>query len=176
MRIFLIIITPLFFVGCQQQRVRPSVISNIQIEKFTERYKYDNAEISNKKKSKLFDPENCVNNTLKISSLNSPLPDNKGNETSETFADLLINNEDSYNTDFKFKFEAIYKSLNMLKPIEKEIIQYRFGINSDKPLTYKEIADILGVTSECIRLKCDAAIKKIKIIINAHETNLCEEL
>jgi LPS export ABC transporter protein LptC len=33
MRIFLIIIIPLVFFGCQQERVQPSVMSNIQLEK-----------------------------------------------------------------------------------------------------------------------------------------------
>ena len=34
MRIFLSIIIPLVFFGCQQERVQPSVMSNIQLEKF----------------------------------------------------------------------------------------------------------------------------------------------
>jgi LPS export ABC transporter protein LptC len=33
MRIFLTIIIPLIFFGCQQERVQPSVLSNIQVEK-----------------------------------------------------------------------------------------------------------------------------------------------
>ena len=34
MRIFLSIIIPLVFFGCQQQRVQPSIMSNIQLEKY----------------------------------------------------------------------------------------------------------------------------------------------
>jgi LPS export ABC transporter protein LptC len=34
MRIFLSIIIPIVFFGCQQERVQPSVMSNIQLEKF----------------------------------------------------------------------------------------------------------------------------------------------
>jgi LPS export ABC transporter protein LptC len=33
MRIFLIIIIPLFFIGCQSERVQPSILSNIKLEK-----------------------------------------------------------------------------------------------------------------------------------------------
>ena len=155
---------------------------NIQIEEFTNRQKYDNAVISNSKKSKsLFDDSNCVNKIQTFSS-NTPIMNSKGDSNGETYETMLVNEEASFDAENNFRFEAIYKAIDMLNSDEKEIIGYRFGINNTKPMTFEEISDIFvksnskKVTAECIRLKCNSIIQKLKIIAKTHETNLREEL
>ncbi len=49
-----------------------------------------------------------------------------------------------------------------LRPIEKDIIKLRYGINTEKPLTLEEIGDLYNVTRERIRQIEAQAFKKLR--------------
>lgn len=56
---------------------------------------------------------------------------------------------------------TIVNKLASLKEREKEIIQYRFGLLGDKPMTLEQVGEIYGITRERIRQIEARAIKKL---------------
>lgn len=67
---------------------------------------------------------------------------------------------------FKMEMERIYDSINKLKPIYKEIIEYRHGLNNRKPLNLPEIAKIYGVSYQNINQKLNTIYKKLRDELN----------
>lgn len=119
-------------------------------------------------------------------SINTPMSNDSYGQSDDTYESVLTNNIKSFEADNSFRFEAINKAMEMLDSDEKDIIMYRFGINNNKPMTFEEISDVFvkhngsddpkKVTPECIRLKCNHILVKLKKMIKTHEVNLCEEL
>jgi len=49
-----------------------------------------------------------------------------------------------------------------LRPVQRRVLELRFGINDDVPHTLEEIGQELGVTRERVRQIQDKALKKLK--------------
>ncbi len=61
----------------------------------------------------------------------------------------------------------IYYALNRLKEREREIMVLRFGLNGKKPLTQKEVADLLGISQSYISRLEKRIIDKMRNIITS---------
>jgi len=61
----------------------------------------------------------------------------------------------------------IYYALSRLKEREREIMVLRFGLNGKKPLTQKEVADLLGISQSYISRLEKRIIDKMRNIITS---------
>ncbi len=61
----------------------------------------------------------------------------------------------------------IYYALSRLKEREREIMLLRFGLNGKKPLTQKEVADLLGISQSYISRLEKRIIDKMRNIITS---------
>ena len=61
----------------------------------------------------------------------------------------------------------IYYALSRLKEREREIMVLRFGLNGKKPLTQKEVADLLGISQSYISRLEKRIIDKMRSIITS---------
>ena len=61
----------------------------------------------------------------------------------------------------------IYYALGRLKEREREIMVLRFGLNGKKPLTQKEVADLLGISQSYISRLEKRIIDKMRNIITS---------
>ena len=61
----------------------------------------------------------------------------------------------------------IYYALSKLKEREREIMVLRFGLNGKKPLTQKEVADLLGISQSYISRLEKRIIDKMRNIITS---------
>lgn len=70
-----------------------------------------------------------------------------GYETEDglTLLDFLIGDEDIEHSP------AVDKYLSKVSPSYKEVVVLRYGLDNGKPRTLKEVADILGISSERVR-------------------------
>ena len=59
----------------------------------------------------------------------------------------------------------LYQEVNKLKGRDKEIIEYRYGLNGKKELTQKEVASLMGISQSYISRIEKKVIKKLKSII-----------
>ena len=59
----------------------------------------------------------------------------------------------------------LYQEVNKLKGRDKEIIEYRYGLNGKKELTQKEVATLMGISQSYISRIEKKVIKKLKNII-----------
>ena len=59
----------------------------------------------------------------------------------------------------------LYQEVNKLKGRDKEIIEYRYGLNGKKELTQKEVATLMGISQSYISRIEKKVIKKLKSII-----------
>ena len=57
------------------------------------------------------------------------------------------------------------QEVNKLKGRDKEIIEYRYGLNGKKELTQKEVATLMGISQSYISRIEKKVIKKLKNII-----------
>ncbi len=91
----------------------------------------------------------------------------KNNEDSETtLSDFIADNESISVEDesiIPIMREELMSILEVLNPREMEIIQLRYGLQGEKPLTLAEIAKKLNVTRERIRQIESKALRKLKI-------------
>jgi len=55
------------------------------------------------------------------------------------------------------------EALSILTAKEREIVEYRFGLNGKRPMSLKEIGDRMHLTKERIRQIEKAALKKIAV-------------
>lgn len=58
--------------------------------------------------------------------------------------------------------QHVHDILKTLKPRERKIIQYRFGMHENKKKTLSEIGDIYGLSNERIRQLESRALNKLK--------------
>ena len=59
----------------------------------------------------------------------------------------------------------LYQEVNKLKGRDKEIIEYRYGLNGKKELTQKEVAALMGISQSYISRIEKKVIKRLKSII-----------
>ena len=52
---------------------------------------------------------------------------------------------------------------------ESVIIRLRFGIGTDDPMTYEEIAEVTGISKTMVRLLDQKALRKLKHINNRQQ-------
>ena len=84
-------------------------------------------------------------------SLDEPLNvDWDGNEL--LLSDVLGSDEDNvvYELEQREEREAVRRAVAMLEPRERELIALRYGLNGDRELTQKEVADRLGISQSYI--------------------------
>ena len=110
------------------------------------------------------DPDK-VNEILKASqdpiSLEAPI----GEEQDLNLADLIEdqNAESPQNSSSKNLLKAqISEVLETLSPRERQVIEYRFGINDSRPRTLEEVGQTFGVTRERIRQIEAKALRKLR--------------
>ena len=60
--------------------------------------------------------------------------------------------------------ENIHELLSMIKPRERQILLMHYGINRERPMTFEEIGEELGLTRERVRQIEDKVIKKLRRI------------
>lgn len=61
----------------------------------------------------------------------------------------------------------LYKEVSRLEGRDREIIEYRYGLNGKNPLTQKEVASLLGISQSYISRIEKKVIRKLKTIIKA---------
>ncbi len=61
--------------------------------------------------------------------------------------------------------KILYEEIEKLNSRDKEIIEYRYGLNGKKELTQKEVADMLGISQSYISRIEKRVIKKLGTII-----------
>ena len=61
--------------------------------------------------------------------------------------------------------KILYEDIKKLNSRDKEIIEYRYGLNGKKELTQKEVADMLGISQSYISRIEKRVIKKLGAII-----------
>lgn len=61
--------------------------------------------------------------------------------------------------------KILHKEVNKLTGRDKEIIEYRYGLNGKKELTQKEVASMMGISQSYISRIEKKVIKKLKSII-----------
>ena len=61
--------------------------------------------------------------------------------------------------------KLLYEQISKLQDRDKEIIEYRYGLNGKKELTQKEVADKLGISQSYISRIEKKVIKKLGVII-----------
>lgn len=106
----------------------------------------------------------AVLDTMIMESLDKPLGFNKDDNSSKTYLDSQ--KDTRYMPDAKLDEESkkydILKYLEYLKPREKEIITYKFGLEDGIPRKLGDIGDRVGLTRERVRQIEDVAMKKLR--------------
>jgi len=96
-------------------------------------------------------------------SLSSPIHDEKN---ASVLGDFVGNDAyqspENYADELNLK-DDINKVLSMLTIKERQVIEYRFGLNGRRPMSLKEIGDHMNLTKERIRQIEKAALKKISV-------------
>jgi len=96
-------------------------------------------------------------------SLDAPVYDEKN---STTVGELIENehHESPEQTAIQSSLrDDINKVLGTLTAKEREIVEYRFGLNGKRPMSLKEIGDRMHLTKERIRQIEKAALKKVSV-------------
>lgn len=62
--------------------------------------------------------------------------------------------------------KMLYEEVAKLEGRDKEIIEYRYGLNGRKELTQKEVANLMGISQSYISRIEKKVIKKLQMIIN----------
>ncbi len=96
-------------------------------------------------------------------SLDSPVYDERN---ASVVGDFIEN--DAYQSPENYASELNLKDdlnnvLTMLNIKERQVIEYRFGINGKRPMSLKEIGDRMNLTKERIRQIEKAALRKISV-------------
>jgi RNA polymerase primary sigma factor len=60
-------------------------------------------------------------------------------------------------------YQELYRAIEKLSNVEQGVINLRFGMNDDEPMTMQEVGDTFSVSKQRIhQLQCNA-LKKLKI-------------
>jgi RNA polymerase primary sigma factor len=140
----------------------------VQIEKLKKELSVDNGEeASDKEIARLLGlSENMVRDLINISrdmvSLETPVFDEKQSSTLGDFVeDGSGQTPDALTISDSLK-EEINKALATLTDKESQIIQWRFGLNNNKPLSLKEIGTRYNLTKERIRQIEKKALQRLQ--------------
>ena len=112
-----------------------------------------------------------VEDVLRISARQSSLDDDKGMEDRRELGTL--GGEPIPPADFdlvrKSFREEVDRLLRQLKPRERQVIELRFGMGSDEPMTLEEVGKRLRLSRERIRQIEDKAKQKLRLIARARQ-------
>ena len=100
-----------------------------------------------------------------IGSLDTPVSGNDSRETDSTLSDFIEDeNADSPEelAIIEMRKEDIRKTLETLTEREQKVIEMRFGLYGNKPMTLEEVGKIFDVTRERIRQIESKAIRKLR--------------
>lgn len=86
------------------------------------------------------------------------------NQNKNVFADIEVGFEKRISN--QVDKELLHKAISMLKPDKKSPI-YRLCL-SDKPMTQKQYADVLGITENAVQLRLAKIKKKLRRIISSN--------
>ncbi len=96
-------------------------------------------------------------------SLDSPVYDEKNASVMGDFIENdLYQSPENYASELSLK-DDLNKVLEILNLKERQVIEYRFGINGRRPMSLKEIGDRMHLTKERIRQIEKAALRKISV-------------
>ena len=96
-------------------------------------------------------------------SLDSPVYDEKNASVVGDFIENdLYQSPENYASELNLK-DDLNKVLELLNIKERQVIEYRFGINGRRPMSLKEIGDRMHLTKERIRQIEKAALRKISV-------------
>jgi RNA polymerase primary sigma factor len=96
-------------------------------------------------------------------SLDSPVYDEKNASVVGDFIENdLYQSPENYASELNLK-DDLNKALEVLNIKERQVIEYRFGINGKRPMSLKEIGDRMHLTKERIRQIEKAALRKISV-------------
>lgn len=110
-------------------------------------------------------PEKKVDHIMRLSKETASLDTTVDEENLTSLSDLICN--EKYVEPFEEVFDTtlhdiLKNTLKNLTPREKDIIQLRFGICGEGPLTLEDIGQKLGITRERVRQIQNKAIAKLR--------------
>lgn len=99
-----------------------------------------------------------------VDSLNRELFNNDGDSSTleDTLSDTTIFKETDNGLMVESQKQNIMFALNKLKERDKKVMMLLFGLNGNIPMTLKEVAEEVDLSSEMIRLIRDKSLKKLK--------------
>lgn len=99
-----------------------------------------------------------------VDSLNRELFNNDGDSSTleDTLSDTTIFRETDNGLMVESQKQNIMFALNKLKERDKKVMMLLFGLNGNIPMTLKEVAEEVDLSSEMIRLIRDKSLKKLK--------------
>jgi len=83
-----------------------------------------------------------------------------GNE--DIFTPDISNDISSENVDRSSSKQYLLRLLKALNPREQKVIQYFFGLNSNKIMNLREISDLLNISRERVRQIKEVALDKLR--------------
>jgi RNA polymerase primary sigma factor len=111
-----------------------------------------------------------VRDVLRVSqlpvSLEKPIGDEEDSELGDFVADDTV--ESPFETASEnLQREDIRRALEVLPAREREVLELRYGLNGQRPLTLEEVGEAFGVTRERIRQIENNTLKKLKALPEA---------
>jgi RNA polymerase primary sigma factor len=102
-----------------------------------------------------------------VDSLNRELFNNDGDSSTleDTLSDTTIFRETDNGLMVESQKQNIMFALNKLKERDKKVMMLLFGLNGHNPMTLKEIAEEVDLSSEMVRLIRDKSLEKLKKIL-----------
>src|SRR5262249_16884116 len=106
-----------------------------------------------------------VRDVLRVSqlpvSLEKPIGDEDDSELGDFVADDTV--ESPFETASEnLQREDVRRALDVLPQREREVLELRYGLNGQRPLTLEEVGEAFGVTRERIRQIENTTLKKLK--------------
>ena len=65
----------------------------------------------------------------------------------------------------EFDRKMLYQEVSKLEGRDREILEYRYGLNGRKELTQKEVASLMGISQSYISRIEKKVIKRLKAVI-----------
>jgi RNA polymerase primary sigma factor len=111
-----------------------------------------------------------VRDVLRVSqlpvSLEKPIGDEEDSELGDFVADDTV--ESPFETASEnLQREDVRRALEVLPAREREVLELRYGLNGQRPLTLEEVGEAFGVTRERIRQIENNTLKKLKALPEA---------
>ena len=150
------------------------VQKSVHVFKFIEEFKEKNrAEPSAEQVSegtgiRLSIVERILYSNYQFVNLDAPINNKTHDGAVRTIGDAIEDSASkgpSENMEFKDNVVVINKVLNRLKPRERDIIEYRYGLNDKSVKTLEEIGDSYNLTRERIRQIEFDAMKKLRFAL-----------